>query len=329
MTATIIDTEAGLQALAPEWAQLWQQAGSPPFQSPDWLLPWWGVFGTGQPRVAVLRAGGKLAALLPMYVLDEAPERKLLPIGVGLSDYCDALIGPAAPAGSASALLHAVLARAVAEGVTSCTLPDLTPSAALLAANPPPDWTEAALPDTPCPVLTLAGGIPAGQRRNIRQSRHRAECKGGWSAEIAIDPVTMWQVLTDMHRTRWTELGEPGGVLADPAVLAFHAAAIPRLAASATLRIYVLRIGGQVAAVYHTLKAADALCFYLSGFDAAYAAASPGTLLMGHIVDQAAVEGVTELHFLRGAERYKYAWGATDRMNRSRLLTPSVRNASG
>ena len=319
---SVIDTEAALQALQPEWDALWQRAGRPPFQSTAWLLPWWSAFGTGQPRVAVLRAGGVLRGLLPMYLLDEGAERKLLPIGVGLTDYCDALIDPDAPPGAATALVHTALARAAGDGVTSCTLPDLPPGAALLNAAVPPGWQERALPQTLCPVLTIPGPVPAGQWRNLRQSRHRADRRGGWSAEVADDPAGAWQELVGMHRARWTALGQPGGVLKDPAVLAFHEAAIPRLASAGLLRMQVLRIGGRVAAIYHTLASPGRLHFYLSGFDAAEAAASPGTLLLGALIEQAPAAGITELHFLRGQEPYKYAWGASDKPNCSRLILP-------
>ena len=318
----VLDTVEAVAALLPEWEALWRRAGSPPFQAPAWLLPWWGAFGTGQPRVAVLRAGGALAGVLPMYLLDEGAERKLLPIGVGLSDYCDVLIDPAAPADAAGALLTAVLARAAVDGVTSCTLPDLPPGAALGEAGLPPGWREVALAGTPCPVLAIGDPVPAGQLRNLRQSRHRAARGGGWTAEVAAGAPAAWQALVEMHRARWTALGEPGGVLADPAVLAFHAQAVPLLAAAGVLRMQVLRIGGRVAAVYHTLASPGRLHFYLSGFAAEEAFSSPGTLLLGHIIEQAAADGVAELHFLRGGEGYKYAWGATDRMNRARLLLP-------
>ena len=321
---TVLDTEQELHALVPEWDALWRRAGSPPFQSTAWLLPWWHGFGTGRPRVSVLRAGGALVGVLPLYLLDEGRERKLLPIGVGLTDYCDALIDPAAPHGAATALLHAALSRAARDGVTSATLPDLPPEAALLGAGIPSGWREVALPATPCPVLRLPAIIPAGQLRNLRQSRHRAGRRGGWQATIGqnADAPMLWNALLGMHTARWTALGEPGGVLADPAVLAFHHEAVPRLAEAGLLRMQVLLIGGRIAAVYHTLAAPGRLLFYISGFDAAEAFASPGTLLLGHIIEQAAACGIQELHFLRGGEAYKYAWGAVDRINQSRLLLP-------
>ena len=58
------------------------------------------------------------------------------------------------------------------------------------------------------------------------------------------------------------------------------------------------------------------LFFYLSGYDVGQAFVSPGTLLLGAMLEQAQAEGRTEVHFLRGRESYKYAWGAQDRMSR-------------
>ena len=327
MISAVLSTEVALQALVPEWDALWLRAGSPPFQSTAWLLPWWSAFGTGQPRVVTLRNGDDLIGVLPLYVLDEGLERKLLPMGIGITDYCDALIDRAAPPGTADVLLQAALTAA--DDLTSCTLPDLPPGAALLSTSVPVGWRELPMPATPCPVLTIgpdwAKDVPKGILRDLRQSRHRADRRGGWRAETgsAADAPALWNALVEMHRARWTARGEPGGVLADPAVIAFHERAVPRLADAGLLRMQVLRIGSEIAALYHTLSTPGRLFFYLSGFASAEAFASPGTLLLGHLVEQAAAAGVTELHFLRGGEGYKYAWGALDRKNRSRLFVPA------
>ncbi len=324
MIASLVGNDAEFRALLPEWDALWRRAGRPPFQSPAWQLPWWDAFGRGQLRVAVVRVGGVLAGMLPLYVLGEGTERKLLPVGVGLSDYCDALLDPALPLAAIDMLLQTALPNAGA--VTSCALPELPPDAALRRAACPPGWRETAMPQTPCPVLTLSDAtpLPAGMLRNLRQAHHRADRRGGWRATVATaeQAPEAWRMLMQMHQRRWSMLGEPGGVLADPAVLAFHAAAIPALAASGILRLHVLHIGGRVAAVYYTMTAPDRLLFYLSGFDAADSFVSPGTLLLGHIVEQARNDGVRELHFLRGGESYKHAWGAQDRMNIGRLFLP-------
>jgi CelD/BcsL family acetyltransferase involved in cellulose biosynthesis len=166
--------------------------------------------------------------------------------------------------------------------------------------------------------------VPTRILRKIRQSRHRAERSGGWSTEVAseADAPNAWRELARLHRARWDALGHPGGVLSDPDVQAFHDDAIPLLAAAGVLRMQILRLRDRIAAVYYTMTMPRRLLFYLSAFDGSDAFASPGTLLLADIVERSIAEGVRELHFLRGAEAYKYAWGAIDRLNTGRLLIP-------
>ena len=88
----VVTTTAGLEGLAPEWTALWQRApAATPFQSPEWLLPWWRHFGNDAPRVLCVRAGGRLVGLLPLYLLRAPDCSKLLPLGIAVSDYLDGL----------------------------------------------------------------------------------------------------------------------------------------------------------------------------------------------------------------------------------------------
>jgi CelD/BcsL family acetyltransferase involved in cellulose biosynthesis len=90
-----------IQRLVPEWQALWQRvAAATPFQSPEWLLSWWECFGKSDPVIVIARKGHELIAVLPLYVLEAAGCRKLLPIGISLSDYIDALVDPAQPSPS-------------------------------------------------------------------------------------------------------------------------------------------------------------------------------------------------------------------------------------
>jgi CelD/BcsL family acetyltransferase involved in cellulose biosynthesis len=68
---------------------------------------------------------------------------------------------------------------------------------------------------------------------------------------------------------------------------------------------------------------------YLSGFDASRAHESPGAILLGGLIEWALAGGRRELHFLRGDEDYKYAWGAEDRFNAARRLVPFRGGAPG
>ncbi len=314
----VLTSEPDLAALVPDWRALWRSApDASPFQSPEWLLGWWAQFGTDRPLLATLRREGRLLGVLPLYVLDEPPARKLLPIGVGLTDYFDALLAAEAPDEAAGALLRTALAHA--PGVTECTLPALPPGSALRDAAA--DWPSSLQDSDPCPVLALPPAIPSGKRRDIRQARHRAARAGGWTTEIATasSAAPMLEQLITLHTARW----DGAGVLAERPVLAFHRATVAGLVAAGLARLQVLRFGQRAAAAYYALlDRGQRILFYLSGFDAAYARESPGTLLLARMIEDAVDEGRRELHFLRGAEAYKYAWGGVDRVNAVRRLLP-------
>ena len=122
-------------------------------------------------------------------------------------------------------------------------------------------------------------------------------------------------LLARFHQARWQARDEPG-VFADPRVGRFHAEAAPRLLDIGALCLARLSIGERPAAVALALSwPPDRIAFYLSGFEAELAAASPGSLLFGRMIEDARRAGITEVHFLRGDEGYKSAWGATDRFN--------------
>lgn len=333
MTCTVLVDDDALAALEPEWSALCGRVPAAlPFQSPDWLIPWWRQFGTGQPRVAVLRDAERLAGLLPLYRLDEGGERKLLPLGAGLSDHCDALLEPCLPPGAADLLLTAALNVDGPGALTSCDIVDLPPGSALRSVRAPAGWNPMQREGETCPVLAIPPGtsamrdfVPSSMRRKVGMSRNRAERRGGTSIETAT-PDTMPSILADLfrlHTTRWRDRGE-AGVLADARVAAFHRDAAPRLIASGALRLQALRIGGQLAAVFYLLLAGrERVLAYLGGFDPAFAYESPGTLLFAASIEEAMREGRREFHFLRGGEAYKYAWGAVDRASMTVRLTPA------
>jgi CelD/BcsL family acetyltransferase involved in cellulose biosynthesis len=200
-------------------------------------------------------------------------------------------------------------------------LTDLPPGAALRTVPAPDGWRDSQAETDACPVLDPAA-IPAGRRRDIRQALHRAERRGGSTIETANADTLGFALdtLASLHAARWQARGRPG-VLADARVAAFHRLVAPALLAEGALRLSVLRIGGRPAAACYVLRAPHSMFLYLSGFDPSFSFESPGTILLGHLIEQAVAEG-RSVHFLRGAEAYKYAWGGVDRMNTTRRLVP-------
>ena len=122
-----------------------------------------------------------------------------------------------------------------------------------------------------------------------------------------------------MHASRWSQHGLPG-VLVDEKVQAFHRLAAPELLRAGLLRLFGLRINGRLVAVFHGLADGRRLYAYLSGYDPALPHPGLGAMLLGRALCTADAEGLRELHFLRGREPYKYAWGAVDRPLYARSL---------
>jgi CelD/BcsL family acetyltransferase involved in cellulose biosynthesis len=314
-----------MDRLVPEWRVLWQRVpDATPFQSPEWLLSWWGRFGNVAPVVLTARNDGQLIAVLPLYEVDEARWRKLLPIGISLSDYLDALVD-SDHSGAAGALLASLIDL---PGWKECCIPDLPPRAALLAAQRPAQLTEHRSAGETCPVLALPDTVaelcevvPRKTLRDVRQARRRAAAAGA-VAVIRADSNRISGFMQDffrLHGGRWRPIAGHG-VCADPVVRAFHLSAAQRMIDAGMLRLYLLRVGNSTAAAYYGFTAKRTTYAYLSVFDPEFAELSPGTQIVAHAIEEAVREGAQEFHFLRGGEAYKYAWGAVDRPNTALTL---------
>jgi CelD/BcsL family acetyltransferase involved in cellulose biosynthesis len=175
-----------------------------------------------------------------------------------------------------------------------------------------------------CPTLGITDSetglrdIPADQRRKLRRAWRLCQKRGG-AEVVRVDGDTrpFLRALLDLHGARWRSRGERG-VLIDKAIRRFHTDALPRLAAAGLARLYLLTIAGKVAGAYYGLMHRDRAYAYLGGFDPDFAYESPGMILIGHAITEAAREGAGQFDFLRGREAYKYRWGARDLWNRRR-----------
>ncbi|HEU4754100.1 MAG TPA: GNAT family N-acetyltransferase, partial [Armatimonadota bacterium] len=311
--------------------ELWERCpAATPFQTPDWLIPWWKHLGESELLVLAVREEGRLVGLAPffLYTKPGSRVRELFLLGTGTTDYLDALFLP----GWAEAGAEAVFARldAMSHRWDLCDLQQLSDESPLLGAVPE-GWIEEVGPAEACPVLALdahLSRVPGKMLHNLRYYRRRAERCGRVEIEAArpenLD--ALFAALLRLHAARWSERGE-GGVLADPRVQRHHRGAAPELLRRGVLQLFALRIDGEIVACYYGLLARGRAYYYLSGFDPAWSHLSPGTLVIGHALEEAVRGGARELDFLRGREPYKYFWGAEDHFPaRRRLWHPVSRD---
>ncbi|MDB5641785.1 MAG: glycosyl transferase, group 1 [Hyphomicrobiales bacterium] len=296
-----------LHELAPAWWDLWRRdARATPFQSPAWLIPWWRAFSPGRLHVAAVWQDDRLAALAPLYI-EEATGR-LLPIGISLSDSLDLI---AENPSAAQQLMQALLLDC------PCARLDLEPVAAgahARAAGGGKTWTCREEHTDVSPVLPLGptwdAHVPARKRRQWRRAVREAQAHGDMRLEqVESHPAAFLGHLGRLHRARWETRSEEG-VLADETVQRFQSLAAPELLRAGLARFYLLHFAGCVTGAYYGMAAKSSAFAYIGGFDPAFSHESPGTILLAHAMTQAHDEGARRFEFLRGAEPYKFAWGA-------------------
>lgn len=330
-----IASTAALERLRPDWEALFAAVPSAtPFQSPDWLIPWWRHVGEGGLLTLAVWEDAALAGLFPCYVYrrPDGGERVLFPLGIATTDYLDALLLPGREAASMAAFFRHLAARQ--DAWDACDWPQLRPGSALLDAPAPPGWDSQVEPAEPCPVLRLPASVEALRDRvsgktlrDLRTHRRRAEQAGDlrWDMADGDTAEPILDALLRLHAARWATR-EEAGALAAPGVQAMHREAVPGLLRAGLLRLHALRLDGEVVAVIHALADPPGrddrrVYFYLSGFDPVLERLSPGLLLIGRAIEAAIAEGAAFADFLRGREAYKYFWGAEDRPTFRRRLT--------
>lgn len=318
LSTNIIADLAALEQRSSEWNDLWNRCpGATSFQRPEWVLSWTQVFQPAPLFVVEVRCGKTLVGLAPLFLYHSGQVRILAPLAASISDYLDWLIDPS----RRSEILYEIFEVLRSSGTLwdHLDLHDLPGTSPLLAFDLD-SWDFERSEETVCPVLTLPPAakaveeiLSAKPRHNLRTARRRTERLGNAQIEIA-DETTLHEFLTAMmklHGSRWSDCGS-SGMLADDRVQEFHRHAAPALLKRNILRLYGLRLNGDLIATLYALAERDTVYCYLQGFDPACSALSPGAQILAAVIDDAFRDGKSEVDFLRGRETYKYTWGARD-----------------
>jgi CelD/BcsL family acetyltransferase involved in cellulose biosynthesis len=321
-TITAVDR---LHAIRPHWWALWKRCpDATPFQSPEWLLPWWQHLARGRLCSVALWEGDRLVGLAPLFTerYFGLPIRRLALIGTGNTDYLDVLLEPDLAAAGADQI-GSELARATS-GWDFCDFQQLRPESPLLRLTGAP-LRDLVFVQEVCPILPLAGrafdeAVPGRLRKNVRYYTRRLEREGGVFGVAPPETITeTLDALFELHGARWRKRKLPG-VFTSSRVRRFHREAAGGFAARGWLRLYTLALGGKIRAVLYCFTCRGRGYYYAGGFDPTLARWSPGTALTGRAIQAAAEEGAREFDFLRGDEPYKYTWGAMNRANARRLF---------
>jgi CelD/BcsL family acetyltransferase involved in cellulose biosynthesis len=317
-----------LEELRRDWTALFDAAAEPsPFLWWEWLAPWWRAFGgRGEPWILEARDGsGALAGLL-LLARTRGPlgvrRWRLLGNGVTGADGLDVL----ARARDAREVRD-VLARAVADAAGAwdvLDLEDLPCGSPTVAALRHATAARGAHPVVErgfvCPGFALRGTFEEHLGRVRRRETYGRRVRWlsrrpGFRIDVATAPGAVGPALEELlrlHRLRWAAEGGSSGIFPGR-VEDFHREVAPLLAARGWLRLYTLHVEGAAIAAVYGIELARRFYYYQSGYDPAWAARSPGLVLVGRTVEDAYARGLSDYDFLRGTEAYKLDWAGDRR----------------
>jgi CelD/BcsL family acetyltransferase involved in cellulose biosynthesis len=302
-------------------------ASNNPFLTWEWLHTWWvHLRESSALRLIVVRAGDELIAIAPMRLvtnpLSFLSRLEFIGTGDAGSDYLDLIVRRGRETDAIQAIARHLQARGLA--VRFNHLPPTSLAARLAAELAGDGWTTTTADDGTCPIIPLEGQtfdtylatLGSSHRANVRR-RIKAL---GQQFEVRFDPITtdaerrqMLAALAAFHDRRYADRGGSSAFSA-PAVRAFQEELTRRALEHGWLRMFALRLNGELAAVMYGFNHGGTFYFYQHGFDDRYKAQSVGLVLMGLSVRAAIDEGAREFDMLWGTEPYKFLWARDARI---------------
>jgi len=155
------------------------------------------------------------------------------------------------------------------------------------------------------------GGLSSSRRSSLRRARRKAEKLGEIEVELLTPAVDEVERLLDeafaVESRSWK--GEAGTAVAFvPRMDAFFRRYATELAARRSLRLDLLRIGGQAVAMQYGMRWNNRHWLFKIGYDEAFAAGSPGQILLAESVAAATRDGLESYELLGSRDGWTDVW---------------------
>jgi len=317
-----VELVADVDQAMPDWEALYAaDVRATPFLSPGWGRAWMRHWAPdARPWLLRARDGRQVVGLAPLTIRGPRPLRTLRMLGKEPGDYWDVLALPALRAEVADAIARALVERrADWDGCVVSCLTQGSPLAPAFAAaaglrvltRMPVRCPRIELPAT---FDAYLASLPRSRRSNLRRHLRRLD------GEIELREVheehelpaviDRWQEL----RTRqWRALGKQlTPEHASKRFRDFMFAVVRNLLPSGQALVWEFRHHGEVIGVYVNLVDDYAFYWYLGGFEPSVAELGVGKIAIAEGIRSSIEHGRRYYDFTRGAEAYKYWYGACD-----------------
>jgi CelD/BcsL family acetyltransferase involved in cellulose biosynthesis len=320
-----------IEPLVPAWERLF--AADPeatPFVSPGWARAWWAHWAESswRPWILVAEDAGEVVGLAPLVLRRRGPLRILRVMGEEPGDYWNVLARPDVQAEVVSSVVDelerrrgqwdALVLKRLPQG--SLTESAVTSSRLALRCDEPERY----------PVLDLPGSFDAylaslskSRRSNLRRHMRRLD-DGELELRDVDDPAALPGAIDRWQRFRveqWKAMDKPldpehAGDRFRDFTLDVARALVPQ----GLCRITEFARAGRPVASYVNFADDRSFYWYLGGFEPGVASLGIGKIAIGEGIRSSIAAGRRRYDFLRGAEEYKYWYGAADRTSPSILL---------
>ena len=333
----VIDTAWGFTALRSEWnALLRTSTADGPFLTWEWLSAWWKqLAGSASLKIVAVRDRDQLIALAPFRLVSHPipwfARLEFLGTGHAGSDYLDLI----AQTGREQDAVRAIAQFLDTQRITVRLdhVPDGSLAAHVAERLTVDGWTASTTPDGVCPIIPLAGHtwdsflatLGSAHRANVRRRLRGIEQQFQMRFElVTTEPsrAAALEALAGFHQRRFQQKGGSSAFFT-PAVRAFQDDATRRALDGGWLRMYLLHLNDEIAAVMYGFFYNRQFYFYQHGFDDRYSRHSIGLVLMALTLRAAIDEGADTFDLLWGTEGYKSLWAREARTLRRIQLFPA------
>jgi CelD/BcsL family acetyltransferase involved in cellulose biosynthesis len=327
MDATLHQDE--IAELLPEWAELYAADDrATPFQSPGWARAWWRHWAGGsRPWLLAVRDAGRLVGLAPLRSYRLLGLR-LLRVNGEPGDYWDVLARPECRTAVEKVVAGEIQRRYRDwDALFLYQLPDGSATTGALEGAGLRAVHRSAVP---CPGITLPDSfdsylamLPSSRRTNLRRRLRNLD-----SGELELralpveglpDAIDRWQAL---RKRQWAAMGKrlnpqhTGSRFRD-----FLLEVTTDLVPAGLALVWEFVHGGEVVGSFVNFCDGRAFYQYLGGFAPELGSLAIGKVATAEGIRSSIAAGRSYYDFTRGAEPYKYWYGAVDRSSPTVVLT--------
>ena len=334
MTLTVV--RGGYAELREQWSRLTraQPASGAPFTTPEFGEVWWRVFGSshcGELELLGLQDGaGEMAGMIPLlHCSEDAAAGSVFGFAGDheISDY----LGLSAAEGREADVVAALFDHFDEHDAGSADLRGLAPGSPwpdlIAAQGADRGWHVDLSDEAVCPVVDIRGGweaylgrLRSRDRREVRRKlRALRQLRGAVSFAAFDEQHEISERLPLFMEMMADSRGDKAAFLTEQ-MQTFFSKLTESLAAAGWLRLYLMSISGEPAAMVLCFVVGDELLLYNSGYDPRFRDLSAGLGSKVLCIRHAVEHGLARVNFLRGDEPYKFELGGEPAIVRRALL---------